>query len=100
MSLRSAVVLTALLATLASGSLAAQQLAAPAALPEGPPASTTESAPVARPHPSPLFQRGESATASDSLTAAMGNSEGKNHTIVLSTLALVLIGVIILLLIA
>lgn len=110
MSFRSVALLAAMLSLAPLGLLVAQQTAAPTtttATPAGPaveaaatPADAVTSSPsVPRPQYSPLFQKGDTAPTlgtSDKAVAA----EGKSHTIVLSTLALILVVVILVLLIA
>lgn len=107
MSIRSAAYLAVVMSLAPLGILAAQQ-AAPTAATEGGPAApvateaTTGVSPapaVPQPQYSPLFQKSDPAPAlgaNDNTAVA----EGKSHTIVLSTLALILVVVILVLLIA
>ena len=110
MSLRSVAFLAAMLSMAPLGLVAAQQAAAPtgtAATPAGPvteaagaPADVVTPSPsVPKPQYSPLFQRGDTAPTLGTTDKAVA-AEGKSHTIVLSTLALILVVVILVLLIA
>ena len=107
MSFRSVAFLTAMLSMAPLGLLAAQQAASPTAMPAGAateavvgaPADVTPAPSVPRPQYSPLFQKSDSAPTLGTSDRAMA-SEGKSHTIVLSTLALILVVVILVLLIA
>ena len=112
MSFRSAAYVAAVLSTAPLGLLAAQQAAAPTATTERVPTTGATGAAdspagvnpapapaVPQPQYSPLFQKSDPAPAlgANDNTAV---SEGKSHTIVLSTLALILVVVILVLLIA
>lgn len=110
MSFRSVASLAAMLVMAPLGPSAAQQTAAPtgsAATPAGPvteaagtPADlVTPSPSVPKPQYSPLFQKGETAPTLGTNDKAVA-AEGKSHTIVLSTLSLILVVVILVLLIA
>lgn len=110
MSFRSVALLAAMLGVAPVGLLAAQQTAAPttttatsvgpAAETAGVPADAVTSSPsVPKPQYSPLFQKGDTAPTLGTHDKAVA-AEGKSHTIVLSTLALILIVVILVLLIA
>lgn len=110
MSFRSVALLAAMLSLAPLGLLAAQQTAAPtgtAATPAGPvteavgaPADVVTPSPsVPKPQYSPLFQKGDTAPTLGTNDKAVA-AEGKSHTIVLSTLALILVVVILVLLIA
>jgi len=98
MSLRSVAFLTAMLSLAPLGLLSAQQAAAPTAGSPAIGAATAPAevtpAPVPQPQYSPLFQKGDSAPTLGTNNHAAMSSEGKNHTIVLSTLAIVLIAVL------
>lgn len=108
MDFRSVVLVTALCAAPAVA-LSAQQAqpsteAAPAGEAPVSPAAPgmTAGAPLApapQPHASPLFQKGDPAPTLGASDRAAASSEGKNHTIVVSTLVLVLVGIIVLLLV-
>jgi hypothetical protein len=108
MSFRSAAFLAAMLSMAPLGILAAQQAASPTgstATPAGPvteavgtPADVTPAPSVPKPQYSPLFQKGDSAPTLGTNDRAVA-AEGKSHTIVLSTLALILVVVILVLLI-
>lgn len=110
MSFRSVALLAALLGIAPVGLLTAQQTAAPttststpvgpAAEAAGAPADAVAPSPtVPKPQYSPLFQKGDTAPTLGTNDKAVA-AEGKSHTIVLSTLALILIVVILVLLIA
>lgn len=110
MSFRPVVLLAAALGIAPVGLLAAQQAAAPAgavAAPTGPaveaPGATadvvTPSPSVPKPQYSPLYLKSDSVPTLGTNDRAMA-AEGKSHTIVLSTLALILVVVILVLLIA
>jgi hypothetical protein len=109
MSFRSAAFLAAMLTTAPLGLLAAQQAAAPTSTPPttgspvaGPPAAPAEvtpAAPLPQPQYSPLFQKGDSAPTLGTADNANMAAAGKSHTIVISTLVLVLAIVILVLLI-
>ena len=107
MSFRSAAYLAAVMSLAPLGLLAAQQ-AAPTSAPEGAPAPTAAEAPasitpgsaVPQPQYSPLFQKGDAEPAFGTSDKAAMASGGSNHTIVISTLVLVLAIVILVLLIA
>lgn len=109
MSLRSVAFLAAMLSMAPFGLLAAQQTAAPtgaAATPAGPvteaagaPADVVIPSPsVPKPQYSPLFQKGDTAPTLGTNDKAVA-AAGKSHTIVVSTLVLVLAVVILVLLI-
>ena len=98
MSLRSMAVLATMLSLAPLSLLSAQQAAAPTA---GSPAigataapAEVTPAPVPQPQYSPLFEKSDPAPALGTNDHAAVSSEGKNHTIVLSTLAIVLIAVL------
>ena len=107
MSFRSAAYLAAVMSLAPIGLLAAQQAAAPAATTERAPATGPAEAPAAvtpvpavpQPQYSPLFQKSdpEPALGTNDNTAVASSG---SHTIVLSTLALILVVVILVLLIA
>ena len=109
MSLRSTAVLAVLLSMAPFGLLAAQQAAAPTGTPTtvGGPAIGTAATPAAvsptpsvpQPQYSPLFQKSDSAPVLGAPDKAAMASGGSNHTIVVSTLVLVLAVVILVLLI-
>lgn len=89
-----ALVIGALLSFSAVAALSAQQAALQA------PVATAPAVPA--PHASALFDRGDASTptrASAETAPARANGEGRNHTIVVSTLVLVLSVVILVLLI-
>jgi hypothetical protein len=107
MSFRSAAFTAAMLSMAPLGLLAAQQSAAPTATaPAGPtveavgaPADiVTPSPSVPKPQYSPLFQQGDTAPTLGTNDKAVA-AGGKSHTIVISTLVLVLAVVILVLLI-
>jgi hypothetical protein len=112
MSFRSVAFMAAMLSIAPLGLLAAQQAASPAGTtspaptpagpatePVGAPADVTPAPSVPKPQYSPLFQKGDSAPTLGTNDKAVA-AEGKSHTIVLSTLALILVVVILVLLIA
>jgi hypothetical protein len=107
MSLRSVAFLAAMLSIAPLGLLAAQQAAAPtgtpttvvAPAPATAPAAVTPAPSVPQPQYSPVFQTRDSAPVFAPDKNPM-TSAGSNHTIVLSTLALILVVVIIVLLVA
>lgn len=109
MSFRSVAVLALMLTTAPFGLLVAQQSAAPAnaPTPSGNPATAAVDAPatvtpgpaVPQPQYSPLFQKSDPAPALGTNDNAAMASGGSNHTIVISTLVLVLAIVILVLLI-
>jgi hypothetical protein len=108
MSLRSVAALAAMLSFAPLGLLAAQQAAAPTGTPTtaAGPASDAAALPAVTPSPavpqpqySPLFQKGDSAAVFGTENKAAMASGGSNHTIVISTLVLVLAVVILVLLI-
>jgi hypothetical protein len=104
MSFRSVAVLALMLTTAPFGLLVAQQSVAPAnaPTPSGTPttaaaeasATVTPGPAVPQPQYSPLFQKSDPAPALGTNDNAAVASEGKSHTIVLSTLAIVLIAVL------
>jgi hypothetical protein len=106
MSIRSAISLAAMLSLVPLGILAAQQAAAPAGAaetletPVSTPAAVTSGPAAPQPQYSPLFQVRDSAPALGSVENASMSSGGSNHTIVVSTLVLVLAVVILVLLIS
>ncbi|HRZ09018.1 MAG TPA: hypothetical protein P5319_03900 [Gemmatimonadales bacterium] len=110
MSFRSLALLAAVLSMAPLGLLAAQQTAAPVtttSTPAGPAAEAagapadvvTPSPSVPKPQYSPLYLKSDSVPTLGTNDRAMA-AEGKSHTIVLSTLALILVVVILVLLIA
>ena len=110
MSFRSLALLAALLGIAPVGLLAAQQAAAPpgtAAVPASPVTEAagasadvvTPSPSVPKPQYSPLYFKSDSVPTLGTNDKAVA-AEGKSHTIVLSTLALILVVVILVLLIA
>lgn len=105
MSVRSVALLAAMLSTVPLA-LAAQQAAAPVGTPaavEAPastPAVVTPGPSVPQPQSSPLFQVSDTTSMQTSLENASMASGGSNHTIVISTLVLVLAVVILVLLIS
>lgn len=107
MSFRSAAYLAAVMTLAPLGLLAAQQ-AAPSAAPEAVPAPAATEAPatvtpapaVPAPQYSPLFQKSDPEPVLGTNDNAAVASGAGNHTIVLSTLALILVIVILVLLIA
>ena len=108
MSLRSVAFVAAMLSMAPLGLLAAQQAAAPTGTPTTAvtPAPATAPAAVApapavpQPQYSPLYQKSDSAPVFAAHDNSAMTSAGSNHTIVLSTLALILVVVIIVLLVA
>jgi len=99
MSLRSVAFLATMLSLAPLGLLSAQQAAAPAAAPDAATApaaavEVTPAAPLPQPQYSPLFEKSDPAPALGTNDHAAMASEGKNHTIVLSTLAIVLMAVL------
>lgn len=102
---KGALLFSALLTFATAGTLLAQQAQAPAAItaPAAPAPAATPVATTPAPHASPLFDRSDAnaptlAAAQADHSAAMVS--GDNHTIVVSTLVLVLAVVILVLLIA
>ncbi len=106
MSFRSVAYFVAMLTLAPVGLLAAQEAAAPAgtttAVESPVPTSTavTPAPTVPRPQASPLFQVSDSVPTLGSVDNASMASGGKSHTIVISTLVLVLAVVILVLLIS
>lgn len=101
MSFRSSATLAAMLCTAPFGLLAAQQSSAPiteavpmgAAAPEQTAPAFAPAAAIAQPHASPLFQK-ESAAAVGTSDPMAASSGGDSHVFRLSTLAIVLIAVL------
>lgn len=106
MSFRSVVSFATVLCLTPLGVLAAQQATAPISLPataEAPaaaPTAVTSTPLVSQPQSSPLFQIHDPEPTLGSIASATMASGGSNHTIVISTLVLVLAVVILVLLIS
>ncbi len=106
MSFRSVVSLAAMLSLAPLGLLAAQQAATPTGTaetveaPVSTPAAVTPGPSVPQPQASPLFQVNDPAPPLGSVDNASMAAAGKSHTIVISTLVLVLAVVILVLLIS
>ena len=107
MSIRSAAFLAVAMTLAPLGHLAAQQAAAPTGTPTTAVTSAPATAPAAvapapavpPPQYSPLYQKSDSAPVLGKPDKNPMTSAGSNHTIVLSTLALILVVVIIVLLV-
>ena len=108
MSFRSSAYLAAVMSLAPLGLLAAQQAAAPTATTERAPAAGPAESPAAvtpvpavpQPQYSPLFQKSDPEPVLGTNDKAAMAAGGSNHTIVISTLVLVLAIVILVLLIA
>lgn len=106
MSFRSVVSLAAMLSLAPLGLLAAQQAVTPTGTAESVEAPVSTATPVTatpavpQPQASPLFQVSDPAPTLGSVDNASMASSGKSHTIVISTLVLVLAVVILVLLIS
>ena len=102
MSFRSRVTMAILLTGAPFGLLAAQMpsmmvtdsVPVNASAPEQAAPATAPMAPIAEPHASPLFQKEAPAAPLGSADRMAASSGGSNHTFVLSTLAIVLIAVL------